>query len=71
MAYYSSRSEKKSGVTAYEIGSDFIKIQFTNSKIYKYSNRSAGSTAVNTMKSLAIAQNGLSTYITQNKPGYE
>ena len=55
MAYYSSRSGKKSGVTAYEIGSDFIKIQFTNSKIYKYSNRSAGSTAVNTMKSLAIA----------------
>jgi hypothetical protein len=71
MINYSSRSGKKSGVTAYEIGEDFIKVQFNGSKIYKYSNRSAGSNSVNTMKSLAIAQNGLSTYISQNKPSYE
>ena len=71
MTSYSSRSGKKSGVTSYEIGNDFIIVQFNGSKNYTYSNRSAGSSAVSTMKSLANGQNGLSTYISQNKPGFE
>ncbi|SNB43594.1 conserved hypothetical protein [Flavobacterium psychrophilum] len=71
MTNYSSRSGKKSGVTAYEIGSDFIIVQFNGSKNYTYSNRSAGISAVNTMKSLAIGQSGLSTYISQNKPSFD
>ncbi|GAQ50104.1 TPA: hypothetical protein ACT5CK_002296 [Flavobacterium psychrophilum] len=71
MISYSSRSGKKSGVIAYEIGNDFIIVQFNGSKNYTYSNRSAGISAVNTMKSLAIKQIGLNTYISKNKPNPE
>lgn len=71
MTPYSSRSGKKSGVTAYEIGLDFIIVQFNNSKNYKYTYRSAGSSIIETMKSLALAQQGLSTFIAQNRPGFE
>jgi hypothetical protein len=45
-----------SGVVAYEIGEDYIRIQFKNNKILKYTYGSAGQDQVEQMK--LIAQNG-------------
>ena len=71
MKPYKSRSGKTSGVTAFEIGTDFISVQFRGGTIYKYSKSSCGEDAVQTMSTLATKSNGLSTYIAQNKPNYE
>lgn len=57
-----------SGVSAYEIGSDYIKVLFKgNSKIYTYSyGGKAGQHHVDTMKRLAISGSGLNSYINSN-----
>ena len=56
-----------SGVSAYEIGSDYIKVKFCgNSKIYTYSYQRAGSTHVENMKRFAKSGNGLNAYINRN-----
>jgi hypothetical protein len=70
MTPYSSASGKRSGVSAYEIGDTFIIVQFYTAQ-YKYSYSSCGQSATETMKRLALASNGLSTFIAQNKPNYE
>ena len=61
---------KTSGATGFEVGDDYIIIEF-GSPCYKYTYSSCGRTHVETMKRLAIASTGLSTYVTQNKPPYE
>jgi hypothetical protein len=71
MRSYQSRSGKASGVVAYEIGMDFIKVKFANDDIYKYSYASAGKRAIEEMKRLALNSEGLSTFISQNHPPYE
>ena len=72
MTPYSSKSGKDSGIESYQIGDDFIRVKFKSQpKPYKYSNSSAGKLAVDEMKSLAIDQKGLSTYISRNNPPYE
>ena len=71
MRQYSSKSGKKSGVTAYHPGIDFIAVQFNGKEVYTYTYRSAGRTAIETMKKLASAQKGLSTYIAQHNPPFE
>ncbi len=53
----------ESGVTAYEIGDDFIKVQFHDGAIYLYTYQSAGREAIERMKNLAIAGEGLSSFI--------
>lgn len=56
-----------SGVIAYEIGSDFIKVQFRHSaKLYVYDSWKPGLSHVQRMQSLAAAGRGLSTYISQH-----
>ena len=70
MTPYASKSGKASGATAYEIGDDFIIVRF-HSVEYKYSYNSCGQSATETMKRLALASNGLSTFISQNNPRYE
>jgi hypothetical protein len=70
MTSYSSTSGKKSGVIAYEIGDTHIIVRFS-SHDYQYSYNSCGQNATETMKKLALASNGLSTFIAQNKPEYE
>jgi hypothetical protein len=62
-----------SGVVAYDIGDDFILVQFRDSdKIYCYSYRSAGKRHVERMKILAEQGAGLSTYVSQHvKDKYE
>ena len=55
-----------SGVTAYEIGVDYILVQFRKGKLYRYSHACAGRHHVEYMKTLAVAGRGLGTYISQH-----
>lgn len=70
MQSYSSNSGKKSGVTAYEIGEDFIIVRFGTAD-YKYSYSSCGQSTTELMKGFALASEGLSTFISQADPAYE
>jgi hypothetical protein len=54
-----------SGVIAYETGTDFIKVRFTDGTIYHYSYQKPGKQHVERMKKRASAGKGLSTYISQ------
>ena len=71
MTPYKTSSSKKSGVTAYEIGEDFIVVQFNYDEQYKYTYRSASKEDIETMKELAMRGKGLSTFISQNNPPYQ
>lgn len=55
-----------SGVTAYELGDNWIKVQFGYGWVYVYNAESAGSANVEEMKSLAPSGQGLSGFISQN-----
>jgi hypothetical protein len=55
-----------SGVQSYEIGSDFIIVQFVNDGSYLYNHEIPGSSHVERMKKLAVKGKGLSTYISTN-----
>jgi len=56
-----------SGVVAYELRPDAIKVKFRGSdRVYVYSHASAGATHVARMKRLAEAGKGLSTYISRH-----
>ncbi|MBX2979680.1 MAG: hypothetical protein KF905_10320 [Flavobacteriales bacterium] len=70
MQPYRSTSGKKFGATGIEIGEDRIIIEFDGPR-YLYTYASCGQTHVETMKRLARASQGLSTYVTQNRPQYE
>jgi hypothetical protein len=70
MISYKSTSGKDSGVVAYLIGEDYIKVQFLkNTYLYSYS--SAGPSDIEEMKKLALNSQGLSTFISQKDPPYE
>ena len=62
MKQYQNRSGD-SGVIAYEIGSDFIKVQFREGRTYLYTYTSAGRDNIKMMKHLAADGQGLSTFI--------
>lgn len=56
-----------SGVYAYEIGKDYIRVQFSGTaRTYTYSYRKAGSTHVENMKQLARNGSGLNSYINRH-----
>lgn len=56
-----------SGVSAYEIGSDYITVKFSGTaRIYRYSYRKAGLNHVETMKQLAQSGSGLNSYINKH-----
>jgi hypothetical protein len=61
----------KAGVVAYDFVKDGIQIQFNSGDTYLYTYRSAGESHIQTMRELAIAGRGLSTYISQHHPQYE
>jgi len=66
MKRYSNRSGS-SGVSAYEIGSDFITVKFSGTfRTYTYSYRKAGSNHVENMKRLAQSGSGLNSYINRH-----
>lgn len=52
-----------SGVYAYEIGNDFIKVQFKDRKTYLYTYSSAGRHHIEQIKAIAIRGKGLNSYI--------
>lgn len=51
-----------SAVSSYEIGSDYIRVEFTGS-IYEYTYASAGRHHIENMKTLAQSGSGLNSYI--------
>lgn len=60
-----------SGVVAYEIGDDSIKVQFNDGSLYLYNYQSAGRDNIEHMKKLAIAGEGLNSFINRVvKKGY-
>ena len=52
-----------SGVSGYEIGVDFIRVQFSTGAIYLYTYASAGQDKIEQMKVLAQTGNGLNAFI--------
>lgn len=56
-------SSGNSGVYGYEIGNDYIRVQFSSGQTYRYSyNGKAGRNHVENMKSLARSGSGLNSY---------
>lgn len=55
-----------SSVAAYEIGTDFIRVQFSDGGRYLYNYASAGSHNTEQMKSLARRGEGLNAFINTN-----
>ena len=55
-----------SPITAYELGPDFIRVQFPN-RSYLYTDESAGKENVEEMKRRAIEGRGLASFISQNR----
>jgi hypothetical protein len=71
MTPYKSKSGKDSGVIAYEIGNDYIIVEFKTRDVYTYSYSSADEEAIEEMKRRALASEGLSTFIPQEDPDFE
>lgn len=55
--------DRDSGVVAYDIGDDFIRVKFSTGAIYLYNYSSTGSYHIDTMKQLAVRGDGLNAYI--------
>jgi hypothetical protein len=70
MTPYHSQSKKTSGVIAFEIRTDAIVVKFQE-HTYLYTYKSAGKSTIERMKKYALAQKGLSTFISQHQPAYE
>lgn len=62
MEFYKNLSGD-SGVAAYEITNDSIKVGFKDGCVYLYTYQSAGSANIERMKSLAISGQGLNSFI--------
>lgn len=60
-----------SGVSGYETGPDFIRVQFRDGSVYLYTYTSAGSQNIEHMKRLAVAGDGLNSFINRHvRRGY-
>lgn len=55
-----------SGISAYDCGEDWIKVQFKEGKIYEYQSSKIGQEHITAMKTLADAGDGLNSYIMRN-----
>jgi hypothetical protein len=62
MQRYANRSGH-SGVRACELGSEFIRVQFTDGSVYRHDAAIPGRADVKRMKVLAIAGLGINSYI--------
>jgi len=64
--------DRDSGVVAYENGTDYIRVQFSDGSIYVYTYSSAGSHHIERMKQLATRGDGLNGYINEHaRKSYE
>jgi hypothetical protein len=61
-----NKQGRPSGVSAYEIGNDSIKIRFVDGSIYLYNFKTTGKQNVERMKKLAEAGKGLATFINKH-----
>ena len=62
----------ETGILAFEIGTDFIRVEFEDHTVYIYTYASAGSFAVERMKELAVKGEGLNTFINKyTRKNYE
>jgi hypothetical protein len=52
-----------SGVSAFEIGADYIRVEFKDGSMYLYTYASTGAARIEQMKSLALQGHGLNAYI--------
>lgn len=55
--------DSDSGVIGYEIGPDFIRVQFSTGAVYRYTYASAGVNNIEHMKQLAKNGDGLNAFI--------
>lgn len=55
-----------SGISAYDYGEDWIKIDFKRGGLYEYRESKIGSAHISEMKRLADAGEGLNEYINRN-----
>lgn len=55
-----------SGVVAYAIDEEAIRVKFRDGATYEYTHASAGPAHVEAMKKLAVAGRGLSSYISRH-----
>jgi hypothetical protein len=55
-----------SGITAYEIGIDSVTVQFNDGSVYLYNYQSAGRENIEQMKKMAVAGEGLNSFIMRN-----
>jgi len=62
MEGYANRSGN-SGVAAFQIGDDYIWVQFTSGAIYEYTYSSAGAGNIEEMKTYASLGSGLCSFI--------
>jgi len=61
-----------SGVAGYESGDDYIRVRFKNGSIYLYTYAQPGQNHVEHMITLAVAGDGLNSYINRNvRKSYE
>ena len=58
--------DNDSGVAGYEIGPDYIRVQFEDGSVYLYTYTSAGSSNIEEMKRLAASGDGLNAFIHRN-----
>lgn len=66
---YANR-QGNSGVDAFEVVADGIRVRFRSGDIYTYTAASAGKMVVTRMAQLAREGKGLSTYISQHNPRF-
>jgi hypothetical protein len=60
-----------SGIAAYELGAGIIIVQFKDGWKYEYTSQSAGAGAIATMHRLAMAGQGLNSFISKTvRKGY-
>ncbi len=52
-----------SGIAAFEIGDDYLDVEFSDGSVYRWDNESCGHAHLARMKSLASAGEGLNSYI--------
>jgi hypothetical protein len=70
MENYNSGNVNGTGITSFEIGTDYITLMFRYRYKYKYTYNSCGVDHVENMKKLAKQQSGLNTYKNEHNPQY-
>jgi hypothetical protein len=55
-----------SGITAFEIGDDYINLEFKGGRVYRYDTAKPGAEHVANMKNLALKGEDLATYVNQH-----